>query len=116
MLQNFDRREERIQIDVENLSDRLNLAFIGILTIVAYQFLIDGTMPRIPYFTFTDTVLLYSFLVMCLTVVESPILYSMCKAGRRKVAEKLDVAAQWGFPLLYFAGLIMSYSYYISRY
>jgi len=34
-------------LDVDNLSERLNLALIGVLTIVAYQFLIDGTMPRI---------------------------------------------------------------------
>jgi hypothetical protein len=103
-------------MEVDNLSDRLNVAFIGILTIVAYQFLIDGAMPRISYFTFTDTVLLYSFLVMCLAIVESLILYSLCKAGRRTAAEKLDRAAQWAFPILYFAGLMISYLYYVSQY
>ncbi len=103
-------------MDVDNLSDRLNVAFIGILTIVAYQFLIDGAMPRISYFTFTDTVLLYSFLVMCLAIVESLIIYSMCKAGRKEAAERVDRAAQWSFPILYFLGLIISYFYYIARY
>ncbi|WP_197530797.1 hypothetical protein [Bythopirellula polymerisocia] len=103
-------------MEVDNLSDRLNVAFIGILTIVAYQFLIDGTMPRISYFTFTDTVLLYSFLVMCLAIVESLILYSLCKAGRKEAAERLDRAAQWAFPIIYFMGLIISYLYYINSY
>ncbi len=103
-------------LEVDNLSDRLNVAFIGILTIVAYQFLIDGAMPRISYFTFTDTVLLYSFLVMCLTIVESLILYSMCKAGHTQAAERLDHAAQWLFPMIYFAGLTVSYFYYIRNY
>ncbi|MGE9289995.1 MAG: hypothetical protein ACQKBT_03335, partial [Puniceicoccales bacterium] len=63
-------------MEEDNLSDRLNVAFIGILTIVAYQFLIDGSMPRIDYFTFTDAVLLYSFIVMCLAIFESLLLYS----------------------------------------
>lgn len=103
-------------MEVDNLADRLNISFIGILTIVAYQFLIDGTMPRIAYFTFTDTVLLYSFLVMCLAIVESLILYSLCKAGRKPLAEKVDRAAQWLFPILYFAGLLISYFYYIYSY
>ncbi len=103
-------------MEVDNLADRLNIAFIGILTIVAYQFLIDGTMPRIAYFTFTDTVLLYSFLVMCLAIVESLVLYSLCKAGRKPMAEKVDRAAQWLFPILYFAGLLISYLYYTYRY
>jgi hypothetical protein len=103
-------------MEVDNLSDRLNVAFIGILTIVAYQFLIDGSMPRISYFTFTDAVLLYSFLVMCLTVLESLVLYSLCKHGRKATAEKVDRIAQWSFPVLYFAGLVVSYFYYLRSY
>lgn len=103
-------------MEVDNLSDRLNVAFIGILTIVAYQFLIDGSMPRISYFTFTDTVLLYSFLVMCLSVFESLILYSMCKSGHKAAAERVDLVAQWLFPILYFTGLFLSFLYYLNRY
>jgi hypothetical protein len=103
-------------MEVDNLSDRLNVAFIGILTIVAYQFLIEGSMPRISYFTFTDTVLLYSFVVMCLSVLESLVLTSMCKAGHKAAAERVDHVARWAFPLIYFAGLSVSYFYYMTRY
>ena len=103
-------------MEVDNLSDRLNVAFIGILTIVAYQFLIEGSMPRISYFTFTDTVLLYSFVVMCLSVLESLVLTSMCKAGHKAAAERVDHVARWAFPLIYFAGLTVSYLFYVSRY
>jgi hypothetical protein len=103
-------------MEVDNLSDRLNVAFIGILTIVAYQFLIEGSMPRISYFTFTDTVLLYSFLVMCLSVLESLVLTSLCKAGHKATAERVDRVARWAFPLVYFAGLTTSYFYYMTRY
>ena len=103
-------------MEVDNLSDRLNVAFIGILTIVAYQFLIEGSMPRISYFTFTDTVLLYSFVVMCLSVLESLVLTSMCKAGHKAAAERVDHVARWAFPLIYFAGLTVSYLYYVIRY
>ena len=103
-------------MEVDNLSDRLNVAFIGILTIVAYQFLIEGSMPRISYFTFTDTVLLYSFLVMCLSVLESLVLTTMCKAGHKAAAVRVDHVARWAFPLVYFAGLAVSYLYYVSRY
>jgi hypothetical protein len=103
-------------MEVDNLSDRLNVAFIGILTIVAYQFLIEGSMPRISYFTFTDAVLLYSFVVMCLSVLESLALTTMCKAGHKAAAERVDHVARWAFPLIYFAGLTASYFYYIIRY
>lgn len=99
-------------LDVDSLSERLNLAFIGVLTIVAYQFLIDGTMPRISYFTFTDAVLLYSFVIMCMAIFESVAVYSMFRAGRKALAERADRIAQWAFPVVYFAGLWASYLYY----
>ena len=100
-------------LEVDNLSERLNLAFIGVLTIVAYQFLIDGTMPRISYFTFTDAVLLYSFVIMCVAIFESLIVYSLYRAGHKPVAERIDLIAQWVFPVVYFAGLTVSYLYYL---
>jgi hypothetical protein len=101
-------------LEVDNLSERLNLAFIGVLTIIAYQFMIDGTMPRIAYFTFTDTVLLYSFVVMCLAIFQSLFVYSLYRAGQKPLAERIDLFAQWVFPFVYFAGLVLAYVYYQS--
>jgi hypothetical protein len=100
-------------LEVDNLSERLNLAFIGVLTIVAYQFLIDGTMPRISYFTFTDAVLLYSFVIMCVAIFESLIVYSLYRAARKPMAERIDLIAQWVFPIVYFTGLLVIYLYYL---
>lgn len=99
-------------LEVDSLSERLNLAFIGVLTIVAYQFLIDGTMPRISYFTFTDTILFFSFTVMCLAIFESLVVYALYRAGHKPLAERIDTVAQWIFPMIYFAGLAASYIYY----
>jgi len=99
-------------LEVDNLTERLNLAFIGVLTIVAYQFLIDGTMPRISYFTFTDAVLLYSFIVMCAAIFESLIVYSLYRAGKSPLAVRVDVMAQRTFPIIYFTGLALGYLYY----
>lgn len=100
-------------LEVDNLSERLNLAFIGVLTIVAYQFMIDGSMPRVSYFTFTDAVLLYSFVIMCVAIFESLIVYSMYRARHKPLAELIDLIAQWVFPLVYFGGLLVLYVYYL---
>ena len=99
-------------LEVDNLSERLNLAFIGVLTIIAYQFLIEGTMPRISYFTFTDIILLYSFVIMCVAIFESVIVYSLYRAGHQPLAERVDLTAQWVFPIVYFSGLFASYVFY----
>ncbi len=99
-------------MDIHDLSDRLNVSFIGILTIVAYQFLIDGTMPRISYFTFTDSIVLFSFVVMCLTILESLIVVSLSNRGRDVMARRVDRTAKWLFPGVFLFGLIGTYLYY----
>jgi hypothetical protein len=103
-------------MDIENLADRLNVAFIGILTIVAYQFLIDGSMPRISYFTFTDAVLLFSLMIMCLCVYESLFVNSLWKRGKQALAERIDNTAHWVFPVVYVFGLLMNYVYFLEEF
>jgi hypothetical protein len=100
-------------MDIRDLSDRLNISFIGILTIVAYQFLIEGSMPKISYFTFTDSILLFSFVVMCLTIHESLCVVSLSNRGRDGLARKVDRVSKFCFPIGYFAGLVAIYIYYI---
>ena len=99
-------------MDIHDLSDRLNVSFIGILTIVAYQFLIDGTMPRISCFTFTDSILLFSFVVMSLTIFESLIVVSLSRGDKDVMARRVDTTAKWLFPVVYFSGLIAIYLFY----
>lgn len=100
-------------LDIDSLTDRLNISFIGILTIVAYQFLVDGTMPRISYFTFTDALLLYSFVIMAATIAQSLLVFDLAKRGNRAAAHRVDAVSRWAFPVVYGLTLIWSYLYYI---
>ena len=65
------------------------------------------------YFKFTDTVLLYSFLIICMGIFERLTLYSLYRAGHKPPAERIDLIAQWVFPMVYFAGLFAIYLYYL---
>ena len=99
-------------MDIHDLSDRLNVSFIGILTIIAYQFLVDGNMPKISYFTFTDSVLLFSFVVMSLTIYESLVVVALSNRNRDRMARRLDTLARKLFPTFYFAGLGVIFIYF----
>ena len=100
-------------LDIDSLTDRLNISFIGILTIVAYQFLIDGSMPRISYFTFTDALLLYSFVIMAATIFQSLLVFDLAKRGKRAAAHRVDAVSRWAFPVVYSLTITWSYFYYI---
>lgn len=100
-------------LDIDSLADRLNISFIGILTIVAYQFLIDGAMPRISYFTFTDALLLASFVIMAATIFQSLFVFDLVKRGKKAAAHRVDTVSRWAFPAIYILTIIGSLLYYI---
>ncbi len=88
-------------VNIESLHDRLNISFIGILTIVAYQFVLLEDLPRMSYLTFADSMLLISFFVMALTVPESLLIHTLVGKGRQHLALRVDRICRWAFPLVY---------------
>jgi hypothetical protein len=88
-------------VDPDLLADRLNVAFIGVLTIVAYQFVVLEDMPRMSYLTFTDMILLVSFLTMSATIPQSLIMNRMARRGQHQGARRIDRICRWAFPLTY---------------
>jgi hypothetical protein len=93
-------------VEIDTLADRLNISFIGVLTIVAYQFVLVDNMPRMSYLTLTDTVLLVSFLMMAATVPQSLLIHTLVRKGKQRMARRIDRTCRWAFPLAY--GLLLS--------
>lgn len=89
-------------IEIDSLADRLNVSFIGVLTIVAYQFVVIENMPRMSYLTFTDTLLLISFLTMAATIPQSLAVHTLVRKGKQGLARTIDRTSRWAFPLAYF--------------
>jgi hypothetical protein len=88
-------------IDSDSLADRLNVSFIGVLTIVAYQFVVIEHMPRMSYLTFTDSLLLASFVAMAATIPQSLFIHRLVRRGENGRAERVDRTCRWAFPLGY---------------
>ena len=90
----------------DKLVDRMSISMTGILTIVAYQFIISDILPRVSYFTFMDTFLSISFFVMLMSVFENIIVNNLDLVEKPAQAQKLDMVSRIAFPLLYFVSLI----------
>lgn len=99
-------------IDIESLADRLNVSFIGILTIVAYQFVVMDNMPRMSYLTFTDTLLLVSFVTMSATIPQSLFIHSLVRRGRQRDAMAIDRLCRWLFPIAYTLLVAATFAWY----
>jgi DNA ligase (NAD+) len=70
------------------------------LTIVAYQFVASQNLPRVGYLTLMDKIMVISFLLLGVTVLESYIV-SRYQADNPERAHSIDRAARWVFPLSY---------------
>jgi hypothetical protein len=90
-----------------SLGDRVGVSFIGVLTVVTYQLLINDSMPRISYVTSIHAFLSFSFLTMCATIVINLVVGWLDKQGKHERGDRLDRLCRWLFPLVYF-GLILA--------
>ena len=93
-------------LDVKSIQDRLNVSFIGILTITAYQLVIGDMLPHVAYFTFVHGLLNISLVMISLTVTVN-IVMSRFIVGLSR-ANYLNQACKWVFPASYifFVGLL----------
>jgi hypothetical protein len=84
---------------------RLSIAFRGLLIVIAYQFVISGSLPRLPYLTFMDSFLTLSFVLMVLTILQSLLVTRYAQSEQEAAVERLDDASRWLFPIAYLAGI-----------
>jgi hypothetical protein len=89
----------------ERFSNRSRISATGVLTIVAYQFAFAKDLPRIGYLTLLDQIMIGSFILLAVTVVESLL---VDRAGKTDPSEakRIDRTSRWLFPVVYAAMLV----------
>jgi hypothetical protein len=103
-------------MDRESLGERMDISFIGILTVVAYQIMVSSTIPRIPYFTLMSAFIYISFVTMCASVVINLVVGRMDRTGRRELGDRVDRRCRWVFPTTYATLLLFAAAYFFVRY
>ena len=92
-------------MDDESLSSRLGVGFTGVLTVVAYQFIATGSLPKVPYITLMDSYITISFIVMVLSIFQSIWVSGYNKDGKQETALRIDRFSRFIFPLVYILGI-----------
>ncbi len=90
-------------MDEEATSDRINVSFIGILSVVAYYFVIQDSIPSISYITLIDCFIIVTFFSLAATVIISIVVDKLNKSGREQMGDNIDRISRWAFPSLYFS-------------
>lgn len=102
-------------MDRESLGDRMDISFIGILTVVAYQIMVSGFLPRISYPTLMSAFLYISFFTLCAAVVVNLRVGHLDRSGRREQGDRVDRRSRWAFPLGYAMAVLLAAGYYFLR-
>jgi len=94
-------------MEKSSLGDRTSVSFIGILTAVAYQMMLDDSLPQISYVTMLNGFLTFSFLLMCSSVLVNLRVSALDRQGRIDDGDRLDQRCRWLFPLVYVALMVV---------
>ncbi len=89
-------------MDRESLSNRINISFIALLTVVAFQIMVEQALPAIPDLTLMAGFLAINYLLLAATIVINLRVDQLDRAGRVAEGDALDRRCRWVFPLLYF--------------
>ncbi len=101
-------------MDRESLGDRMDISFIGILTVVAYQIIVSDAMPGIAYFTLMTGFLYSTYLVLAVGVVVNLVVSKLDRSGRREAGDRLDRTCRWAVPAGFFGANVLSAAYFIT--
>ena len=90
-------------LDRESLGNRMDISFIALLTVVAFQTIVDQALPAIPGFTLMAGFIMLNYLLLAATIVVNLRVDHLDRSDRRSAGDALDLRCRWLFPALYFA-------------
>lgn len=88
-------------MDAESLGNRMDISFIGLLTIVAYQAMVESGLPKIDYFTLINGFVYISYLIMATFIISNILIDQLNRKKKIELADKIDIHARWVIPIAY---------------
>ena len=89
-------------MDPLNVAGNVGISVTSMLTLIAYRFSADATLPRLPYLTSLDYFILSSTILVFLSLLQNLTTSTLAKQGKLKQSHKLDIMCRIGFPLMFF--------------
>jgi len=82
-------------------SSQIGVGVTAMLTLVAFTFAISSNLPKVPYLTRLDYFVLFSTMLVFLSLAEVTFTSYQARIGRVELARSIDRWARWCFPLMF---------------
>ena len=86
-------------IDPSESGTQVSVAITSMLTLIAYRFAVSSDLPKVSYLTRLDDFIMFSTLLVFVTLIEVVFTTIMAKTGQIEKARVVDRWARWVFPL-----------------
>lgn len=99
-------------LDPSDPGKRLNITTTMFLTLVAFQFAVADSMPKISYFTLLDYMVLICYFVMAATIIQAIVQYNRYEAGESaEVLFEADLSGFFALVALLFGSVLVLSGY-----
>ena len=99
-------------INHELIGSRLDILFIGLLTIVAYQSLAVSSLPSVSYFTLINGFVYVGYLIMIISIISNIWLSNLNRLETHAKAKRFNQMCRWAIPSSFF-GLNLILAMYV---
>jgi len=96
-------------IDPTDYASQISVAITSMLTLIAYQYLVGSSLPRVPYLTRLDELMFLSTAMVFITLVEVVITSVLTKRDKVDLARKFDYHCRYIFPAIFLFIIILPF-------
>lgn len=96
-------------IDPTDYTAQISVAITSMLTLIAYQYLVGSSLPRVPYLTRLDELMFFSTTMVFFTLVEVVITSVLTKNNKVELARKFDFHCRYLFPAFFLFIIILPF-------
>lgn len=98
-----------MNLDTINLAERLGVSITSLLTVVAFDFLTNDNLPRLPFATRLDALYNIAYVLIAGTVLLSVVAHNLHRRSTDRAA-RLDRWARWLYPVVSVAAVVAALS------
>jgi Neurotransmitter-gated ion-channel ligand binding domain len=88
-------------IDVTDHYTQITIALTTILTVIAFSFSVESSMPKVPYLTYIDCFFLATYVIVFLALLVLIVIHTMVKRNNHRRATYLRGISRWIYPIVF---------------